>query len=154
MRCQPSRSGVARGASEHHSPAPPPEPANAHTVSAPSALRPQAPLENRQLIDLMSLRLTRNCARSCGRTVREGHARASSATTPNTKTDPAMVERTVSSFLVWQWWGTDPAMVERTLPPPSNNRKQGKHLGTKPRTVQTGGAGASYRCVFWIRLDL
>lgn len=77
---------------------------------------------------------TRNCTRSCGRTVREGHARASSATTPNTKTDPAM--------------------VERTLPPTSNNRKQGKHLGTKPRTVQTGGVGASYRCVFWIRLDL
>jgi len=134
QQCQPSRSGVARGASEHHSPVPPPEPANAHTVSAPSALRPQAPLENRQLIDLMSLRLTRNCTRSCGRTVREGHARASSATTPNTKTDPAM--------------------VERTLPPTSNNRKQGKRLGTKPRTVQTGGVGASYRCVFWIRLDL
>lgn len=119
---------------EHHSPVPPPEPANAHTVSAPSVLRPQAPLENRQLIDLMSLRLTRNSTRSCGRTVREGHARASSATTPNTKTDPAM--------------------VERTLPPTSNNRKQGKRLGTKPRTVQTGGVGASYRCVFWIRLDL
>jgi len=45
-------------------------------------------------------------------------------------------------------------MVERTLPPTSNNRKQGKRLGTKPRTVQTGGVGASYRCVFWIRLDL
>ena len=134
MRCQPSRSGVARGASEHHSPVPPPEPANAHTVSAPSALRPQAPLENRQLIDLMSLRLTRNCTRSCGRTVREGHARASSATTPNTKTDPAM--------------------VERTLPPTSNNRKQGKRLGTKPRQfkpvawVQATGAFSGSGLIF------
>ncbi len=96
--------------------------------NAPTCLgsigRPQAPLESRQLIDLIGLRLTRGTiTRSCRHSSRKVMRGVRLA--PNTKTDHS-------------WWNEHCSS--------KRNRKQGKRLGTKPRTVQTGGV---YRCRSW-----